>query len=80
MLQKLLDVFTVGCNELGRLSDSSCSTGKTHIDEYAKTVISEPIPKEHFGLFLKECEWRFNNPSQKAQLLHIKRWLAEYLN
>jgi transposase len=20
------------------------------------------VPKEHFPLFLKECEWRFNNP------------------
>lgn len=20
------------------------------------------VPKEHFGLFLKECEWRFNIP------------------
>jgi transposase len=38
------------------------------------------VPKKHFGLFLKECEWRFNNPSPKAQLKHIKQWVDEYLN
>ena len=31
------------------------------------------IPREHFGLFLKECEWRFNNPDPKAQLLSLKQ-------
>jgi transposase len=30
------------------------------------------IPKEHFHLFLKECEWRFNNPDPKLQVLLIK--------
>jgi len=25
------------------------------------------IPAKHFPLFLKECEWRFNNPNPKAQ-------------
>ena len=31
------------------------------------------VPKAHFELFLKECEWRFNNPSPKAQLDHLKQ-------
>jgi len=26
------------------------------------------IPREQFGLFLKECEWRFNTPDPKVQL------------
>ncbi|MBO34131.1 MAG: IS1595 family transposase, partial [Rhodospirillaceae bacterium] len=26
------------------------------------------VPKEHFGLFLKNCEWRFNNSDPSAQL------------
>lgn len=26
------------------------------------------IPKSHFPLFLKECEWPFNNPSSRTQL------------
>ena len=38
------------------------------------------VPRESFGLFLKECEWRFNNPSPKTQLLQLKQWVNEYLN
>ena len=26
------------------------------------------IPRQHFGLYLKECEWRFNNSDPKEQL------------
>jgi transposase len=37
------------------------------------------IPREHFGLFLKECEWRFNNPDPKAQLLLLKQLVKEYM-
>ncbi len=38
------------------------------------------IPKESFGLFLKECEWRFNNPNPKAQLSQLKAWGRNVLN
>jgi transposase len=31
------------------------------------------VPKTHFDLFLKECEWRFNNPSPKSQLDKLKQ-------
>ena len=31
------------------------------------------IPKAHFRLFLKECEWRFNNCDVSSQLSHIKQ-------
>ena len=37
------------------------------------------VPKEHFGLFLKECEWRFNNPNPQAKLRHIKQWVIQCL-
>ena len=33
------------------------------------------VPKENFNLFLKECEWRFNNPSPKKQLQLLKQWI-----
>jgi transposase len=33
------------------------------------------IPKEHFHLFLKECEWRFNNPNPKLQVLLLKNMI-----
>ena len=32
------------------------------------------IPRNHFPFFLKKCEWRFNNPSPKAQLSSLKSW------
>jgi len=38
------------------------------------------IPKAHFHLFLKECEWRFKNPSPKTQLQQLKQWVRAYLN
>lgn len=37
------------------------------------------VPKEHFGLFLKECEWRFNYSNPKDQLGQIKQWLQDVL-
>jgi len=35
------------------------------------------IPRDHFPLFLKECEWRFNNPKPQAQLSQLKQWVKE---
>jgi transposase len=37
------------------------------------------VPKTHFELFLKECEWRFNNPSPKSQLDKLKQLVIERL-
>ena len=37
------------------------------------------IPKEHFYLFLKECEWRFNNSNPKSQLTQLKQWVKRDL-
>ena len=33
------------------------------------------VPKDHFPLFLKECEWRFNNQNPKDQLRQLKQWV-----
>jgi transposase len=33
------------------------------------------VPREHFWLFLKECEWRFNNSNPKTQLTQLKQWV-----
>ena len=38
------------------------------------------VPSQHFDLFLKECEWRFNNPDPIAQLRQLKQWVQEFLN
>ncbi|MGE4528694.1 MAG: IS1595 family transposase, partial [Rhodospirillaceae bacterium] len=33
----------------------------------------------HFDLFLKECEWRFNNSDPVSQLAQLKQWVKRYL-
>lgn len=38
------------------------------------------VPKEHFELFLKECERRFNTPNYKEQLSQLKSMVKENLN
>ena len=35
------------------------------------------VPKAHFGLYLKECEWRFNNPDPLSQLRQLKQWVKK---
>ena len=37
------------------------------------------VPKAQFGLYLKECEWRFNNSDPSTQLAIIKHWVRRYL-
>ena len=38
------------------------------------------VPRQHFALFLKECEWRFNNPNPKTQLRQLKQWVHQSLS
>lgn len=35
------------------------------------------IPTPHFPLFLRECEWRFNNPHPKDQLTQLNQWVKQ---
>ena len=35
------------------------------------------VPREHFHLFLKECEWRFNNSDPKSQLKQLTQWVKK---
>jgi transposase len=35
------------------------------------------VPRAHFGLYLKECEWRFNNPDPLSQLQQLKQWVKK---
>ena len=37
------------------------------------------IPKNNFHLFLKECEWRFNNSNPKHQLTLLRQWVRDLL-
>lgn len=44
---------------------------KRHLRKY------NGIPKSHFHLYLKECEWRFNNSDPKRQLNQLKQWVKD---
>ena len=67
-----------------RVNHSVCfSEGKTnHINgienfwNQAKRVLRKynGIPRQHFPLFLKECEFRFNYGTPKQQLAILKKW------
>lgn len=37
------------------------------------------VPAKHFPLFLKECEWRFNNPDPKSQFKQLKQWVNNHM-
>ena len=38
------------------------------------------IPKEHFELYLKECEWRFNHSEIKVQISILKQLVRDNLS
>jgi len=38
------------------------------------------IPAEHFELFLKECEWRFNNSDPTNQLAQLRQWVKQHMS
>ena len=46
---------------------------KRHLRKY------NGIPKDHFYLYLKECEWRFNTPDPKQQLTELKQLVKEHM-
>jgi transposase len=37
------------------------------------------VSRENFPFFLKECEWRFNNPNPQSQLMQLKHWVKQYM-
>lgn len=63
------------------------SDGKNHINgienfwNQAKRHLRKfnGVPRQNFGLFLKECEWRFNNPNPQNQLKQLRQWVEQSL-
>ena len=37
------------------------------------------IPRQHSGLFLKECEWRFCCSDPREKLRQLKQWVKRYM-
>jgi transposase len=66
------DQFVEGRNHINGI-ENFWNQAKRHMRKF------NGIPKEHFNLFLKECEWRFNNPEPKAQLAQLKQIVSENL-
>ena len=65
-------LFAEGRNHINGI-ENFWNQAKRHLRKF------NGIPREHFGLFLKECEWRFNNPDPKAQLLLLKQLVKEHM-
>jgi transposase len=49
-------LFAAGKNHINGI-ENFWNQAKRHLRKF------NGVPKEHFPLFLKECEWRFNNPN-----------------
>ena len=65
-------LFAEGRNHINGI-ENFWNQAKRHLRKF------NGIPREHFGLFLKECEWRFNNPDPKAQLILLKQLVKEHM-
>jgi transposase len=65
-------LFAEGRNHINGI-ENFWNQAKRHLRKF------NGIPKEQFGLFLKECEWRFNNPDPKAQLSMLKQLVKEHM-
>ncbi len=66
------ELFADGQNHINGI-ENFWNQAKRHMRKF------NGVPKEYFGLFLKECEWRFNNPKPQEQLKQIKQWVKLYL-
>ena len=66
------NLFAKGRNHINGI-ENFWNQAKRHLRRF------NGIPKEHFGFFLKECEWRFNNPDPKSQLLLLKQLVKEHM-
>jgi len=51
----------------------SAAQAKRHLRKFSG------IPKAHFELYLKECEWRFNIVGARHQLVTLKQMVKEKL-
>ena len=54
--------------------ENFCNQAKRHMRKF------NGVPKAQFGLYLKECEWRFNNSDPSVQLSQLRQWVKKYLN
>ena len=65
-------VFAEGRSHINGIEDF-WNQAKRHMRKF------NGISKDPFPLFLKECEWRFNNPGFTAQLGQLRRWVKTFM-
>jgi transposase len=65
-------LFAAGKNHINGI-ENFWNQAKRHLRKF------NGVPKEHFPLFLKECEWRFNNPNPQTQLTQLNQWVHQSL-
>ena len=65
-------LFAAGQNHINGI-ENFWNQAKRHLRKF------NGVPKENFPLFLKECEWRFNNPKPHLQLSQLKQWVKDDL-
>lgn len=63
-------IFANGHNHINGI-ENFWNQAKRHMRKF------NGVPKDNFVLFLKECEWRFNNPDPKCQLSQLKQWVRD---
>jgi len=66
------ELFAHGRNHINGI-ENFWNQAKRHMRKF------NGVPAKQFPLFLKECEWRFNNPNPKAQFEQLKQWVDEYM-
>ena len=64
--------FADGRNHINGI-ENFWSQAKRHMRKF------NGVPKAQFGLFSKECEWRFNNSDPAVQLSQIRQWVKRHL-
>jgi len=64
------ELFADGRNHINGI-ENFWNQAKRHMRKF------NGVPKEHFGLYLKECEWRFNNCEPKSQLSQLRQWVRK---
>lgn len=67
------ELFAEGKNHINGI-ENFWNQAKRHLRKF------NDVPKENFVYFLKECEWRFNNPDPKRQLSQLKQWVRMHTN
>ena len=65
-------LFAAGKNHINGIENFR-NQAKRHLRKF------NGVPKAHFPLFLKECEWRFNNPNPQTQLKQLNQGVHQFL-